>query len=244
MYDENEGAAISNCCEIVENCEFTKNCQSWFPVRPGIRSMISHSRRGALYDSSVRVDFAVELGRDDPTLEIPWEDSQAACRYLDLKRYPELLGDLPEGLEYPELREFLGSVNSDACFMESAKCDVWSTTEMNPEEDIFEAAWKFGSYVDLLFEDLSFRVSFDAHERLVQDLTRLLKKAPEIPASAEFLIRRCYSRQGNATVSDMFYVTFYLFGYAENKEQARKQWAIALKLVENATRQLSMKREV
>jgi hypothetical protein len=196
-----------------------------------------------LYDFVVQVDFAVELGRDDPTLEIPWEDVQGACRYLDLKRYPELLDKLPEAAACPELRDFLVSVNSSACVVETVKCDVWSTTEINPEEDIFEASWKFGSYVDFLFADSSFRESFDAHEKLARELTNLLKKAPEIPASAEFLIRRCYSRSQSVTVSDAFYITCYVFGYADTKEHARKQWGIALKLVENAIRQVSTMRK-
>jgi hypothetical protein len=192
-----------------------------------------------LYHFVVQVDFAIELGRDDPTLELPWEDPQGACRYIDLKRYPELLGNLPEATEHLELRDFLASVNSPACSLETAKCDVWSTTEINPEEEMFEATWKFGSYVDFLFVDSSFRQAFDAHEKLARDLANLLKKAPEIPASAEFLIRRCYSRSQSATVSDAFYVTCYVFGYANTKEHARKQWGIALKLVENAIRQIS-----
>jgi hypothetical protein len=188
----------------------------------------------------VEVDFAVELGPDDPTLEFPWKDPQGACCYLDLKRTPKFLGNLPEAAAHPELRDFLASVNSSACLVETVKCDVWSTTELNPEEDIFEAAWKFGSYVDFLFADSSFRHSFDAHEKLARDLTSLLKKAPEIPASAEFLIRRCYWwRSESRTVSDAFYVTCYVFGYADTKEHARNQWGIALKLVENAIRQIS-----
>jgi len=193
-----------------------------------------------LYDSIVQVDCAVELGRDDPTLDVPWEDPEGSHRYFDLKRYPELLREVPEAVQYPELREFLTAVNSPACFVETAKSDVWSTTEMNTEEDIFEAAYKFGSYVDLLFDDGSLRSSFEAHERFTRDLAQLLKKAPEIPASAEFLIRRCYYRSETA-VSDAFFITFYLFGYADSEDHACKQWAIALKLVENAIRQTSTK---
>jgi hypothetical protein len=110
---------------------------------------------------------------------------------------------------------------------------------MNPEEDIFRAAWKFGSYVDFLFSDPSSRSSFSGHEKFVRDLAELLTKAPEIPAAAELVIRRCYyGRGGVEPDSDDFYVTFYLFGYGGSEMQARKQWAIALRLVENAMRQL------
>jgi len=63
-----------------------------------------------------------------------------------------------------------------------------------------------------------------------------LKKAPEIPAAAEFLIRRCFYHSG-PEVHDGFYITFYLLGYGDDEKQAHQRWAIALKLVENAIRQ-------
>ncbi len=188
----------------------------------------------------MQADFAVELGRDDPTLTVPWEDPDGEREYLDLKRQPDLLAKLAEAIEYPELRDLLAFLNSASSSIETAKCDVWWTTEMNPDEDIFHASWKFGSYVDFLFSDRSSRSCFAAHEKLVRDLVQLLRKAPEIPASAEFLIRRCYyDRERNEDGEDNFYVTFYVFGYGDAKVQARKQWVIALRLVENAIRQRS-----
>jgi hypothetical protein len=207
------------------------------------KKALANSAPRALYDSTVEVDSAVELGRDDPALELPWEDTEGTQRYFDLKRHPELLSDLPEAIDYPELREFLAVVNSPTCLLETAKCDAWFTQEMNPEEEFFEADWKCGSYVDLLFTDVAFRSSFEMQEKLVRDLSELLKKAPEIPASAEFMIRRCDYRAENPPDSDSFYITFYLFGYADVKELARQQWAIALKLVENAIRQIATRRD-
>jgi hypothetical protein len=192
----------------------------------------------------VQADFSVELGRDDPTLEVPWENPEGTNRYLDLKRQPELLRNLPEIVEHAELGDFLSAVNSTSSVFETAKCDAWSTTEINPEDEIFGATWKYGCYTDLLFSNDSLRVSFEAHEKLVGELTQLLKKAPELPASAEFLIRRCYWHlRPGPPISDNFYVTCYVFGYAQSEEQARRQWAIALKLVENAIRQVSAQRQ-
>src|ERR1700733_174846 len=110
---------------------------------------------------------------------------------------------------------------------------------MNPEEEIFGAAVKFGSYVDLLFSLEDSRFSFSQHERLATRCTQLLKKVPEIPAALELIIRRCFYHVADA-VRDGFYITFYLFGYGDDEEQARQRWAIALKLVENALRQISV----
>ena len=92
----------------------------------------------------------------------------------------------------PELGEFLAAMNSPAGILETAKCDTWSSTEINPEEEIFGAAYKFCSYVDLLFSRRASRCSFAEHEQFAKRVTQLLKRVPEIPAAAELLIRRCF----------------------------------------------------
>ena len=81
--------------------------------------------------------------------------------------------------------------------------------------------------------------SFPEHEQWAKRLTELLKKAPEIPAAAEFLIRRCYYHVADG-MHEGCYITFYVFGYGEDETHARQRWAIGLKLVENAIRQMSL----
>jgi hypothetical protein len=184
----------------------------------------------------VEADLAVELGADDDTLEFPWADGK--LRYYDLKRQPELLAEIDEARSAPELRAFLAAMNSPHGGLETAKCDTWVSREIAPEEEIFGAPWKFGSYVDFLFSQESSRYCFPEHEQLALRITELLKRAPEIPAAAELIIRRCFYH--NATrVQDGFYITFYLFGFGDDELHARQRWAIALKLVENAMQQIS-----
>ena len=195
-----------------------------------------------VYDRSVDADFAVELGADDETLEMPWAAGEAGPSYCDLKRHPELLAKIREVDQVPELGEFLLAVNSPSSPFETAKCDAWSTTEMKPEEEIFGAAYKFGSYVDILFSREPHACSLPHYVQFATRLTQLLQKAPEIPAAAEFLIRRCHYH-GETELRDGFYLTFYLFGFGEDEPQARQRWGIALKLVENAIRQASRTRE-
>jgi len=186
----------------------------------------------------VEADYSVELGADDETLEMPWTAGKDGPRYCDLKRQPELLLHIEEARRERELGEFLAAMNSATSIVETAKCDTWLSTEMNPEDEIFGATQKFGSYVDLVFSEEHARFSFPDHEQFAKKLTQLLKRVPEIPAAAEFLIRRCYFHTGQE-VRDGFYITFYLLGYGDDHPQARERWAIALKLVENAIRQLS-----
>jgi hypothetical protein len=185
----------------------------------------------------VEADFSVELGADDETLELPWAAADGGPRYYDLKRQPELLLDIDETNQAPELGEFLAVMNARDGVLETAKCDIWSSTEMNPEEEIFGAAYKFGSYVDVLFSPQTSRASFVEHEQFAKRITQLLKRVPEIPAAVELLIRRCFyyveeeAREG-------FYITLYVLGYGDDEAQARQRWAIALKLTENAVRQV------
>ncbi|HEX3353921.1 MAG: hypothetical protein ACRD3H_12300 [Terriglobales bacterium] len=186
----------------------------------------------------MEADFAVELGPQDETLELPWSAGEDGPRYYDLKRQPELLLEIEEARAWPELGEFLAAVNANSSLLETAKCDAWASTELNPEEEIFGAACKFCSYVDLLLSQWASRFSFTEHEQLVKRITQLLKRVPEIPAAAELIVRRCFYHAAGG-VENGFYLTFYLFGYGDDEPQARQRWGIALKLVENAIRQIS-----
>ncbi len=187
----------------------------------------------------MQADYSIELGADDEVLELPWSAHDQGLQYYDLKHHPELLQDVQEAQRVPELAGFLAAINSPNSILETAKCDVWVSTDINPEEEIFAAPVKYGSYLDLFFSEEPRRFSLPHHENLAQRLTDLLARAPEIPAAVEFLIRRCYYHDADERTKEGFYITFYLFGYDSDEEFARQRWAIGLKLVENAILQLS-----
>jgi hypothetical protein len=186
----------------------------------------------------LQADYAIELGSEDETLELPWAAPEGGPRYYDLKRHPETLADVEEATCHVELKDFLTMINSPTSILETAKCDAWGTREINPAEEAFGAAWKFGSYVDLVFSNNDARYSFSFHDEFVKTLTTLMKRTPEIPAEAELLLRRCYFLDKD-NVRDGYYVTFYLFGYGPDEMKARLQWGIALKLAGNAILQCS-----
>jgi len=187
-------------------------------------------------------EWTVELGADDPRLEIPWVLNDGSSRYLDLRRQPELLLEIPEACTYSELAEFLNWANSPESPFETAKCDAWTSRQMDVEDEVFGEACKFESYVDLLFVDSDRRRVFSENETLAQALARLLRHAPEMASSAEFTIRRCVDHRDGT--QECFYITFYLHGYGEDEDQARNRWAIALKLVQHAMRQHCASRTV
>ncbi len=182
------------------------------------------------------VDWSVELGADDPTLAVPWQSEDGTLRYYDLRSQPELLLYVDEAARHRELGEFLNAVNSGNSRLQSAKCDVWVSRELNEAEGIYGAACKFCSYVDLIFADYAPRMDFPQHEQFAKKLATLLKRAPQISAAAEFIVRRAHY-DGEPG----FYFTFELAGYGDDEDDARKRWRIALDLIANAILQLSAK---
>ena len=191
---------------------------------------------------AMQADYSIELGEQDECLEVPWAHPDGALRYLDLKRRPELLLNVEEAHHNQELGEFLVAINSDSSILETAKCDAWLSNELEEEEEIYGAAWKFGSYVDLVFTLEEARYSLSRHQETAERVTTLLKCVPEISAAAEFILRRCYFHPGQDLDADSrpgFCFTFYLFGYGDDEDEARRRWGIALKVVQNALLQLS-----
>ncbi|MGD0469318.1 MAG: hypothetical protein ABSA54_13150 [Terriglobales bacterium] len=198
-------------------------------------------------------DFSVELGPEDPVLDFPWTDPSGKLAYVDLKRLPELIAQIEEAQTFPELQEFLRTLNSPRCMVETAKCDAWATTELSAEEEVYNASHKSASYVDVVFSNIdarlsslrqsslrqsSLRRSLSAHEQFARKLVELLRRAPETPSAAEVCVRRCYFGEEGG-VREGFYCTLYVSGYGNDGVSARQNWAVGLKLMGNAIVQLS-----
>ena len=184
----------------------------------------------------MQADYSVELGREDSALELPWQSEDGASRYYDLKRHPDLVLQIPEAARSPQLSAFLSRVNAPEFPLQSAKCDAWYSQEISAEEEIFGETGKFVSYVDLVFTGNETRLSLEGHEALAKNLCMLLKRAPEMSASVELVIRRCfYHLDHNPNESnDGFSITTYVSGFGSDESEARRHWAIALALLQHA----------
>jgi len=183
-------------------------------------------------------DFSIELGREDPVLDFPWSDPAGNLVYVDLKRHPELLATIEEVKKFPELGDFLRTVNSSRSALETAKCDAGGTTELSTEEEIYNASHKFVSYVDVVFTDGQARFSLPGHEQFARKLVELLQRAPEAPSSGEVCVRRCYFA-AEEEVHEGCYCTLYVSGYGNHEASARQNWGVGLKLMGSAIVQLS-----
>jgi hypothetical protein len=189
----------------------------------------------------MEADFSIELGADDPALDFPWIDPSGRLIYLDLKHHPEFILQIAEAQAFPELGEFLRTLNSPRSPLETAKCDAWATTELSPEEEIYNASHKFASYVDVVFSETDARLSLSRHELFVKKLVELLQRAPEIQSSAEACVRRCFFAN-NCEMREGFYVTLYMSGYGNDEAAACQNWGVGLRLLGNAAVQVSLAR--
>jgi hypothetical protein len=189
----------------------------------------------------MEADWSVELGHDDPVLEFPWASPDGSDRYVDLLRAPELVSEVPEAREYPELAGFLLALNGPDSLWQTVKCDVWLDQELGEAEQVYDATLKIASYVDLIARDVTARFSFDWHERFVKSAARSLSGEDDSIA-CEFIVRRCwYSRGSRSDESDPgFYVTLFLFGYGNDECQARARWAEGLGCVTSLLTKLTL----
>lgn len=178
-------------------------------------------------------DFSIEMGPDDPVLELPWASADGKLRYVDLCAEPARLSEIEEACKLGELAEFLRCLNAPEGKFETVKCDAWASTEIEPAEEIFGCSHKRGAYCDFVFRDGAKRTSFAVHELLVSELTALLSQDPVDAALAEFVVRRCIFHKEQ---HDGFAITIFVLGFGMDEAQARSKWGIGLKAVEAALR--------
>ena len=178
-------------------------------------------------------DWSVELGPDAPALEFPWTSPEASLSYIDLLHEPASVARIEEAVRYPELAEFLLTINRDDSPWLTAKCDVWHENDFGEAEPIYDAAVKMCSYVDLVARDIAARSSFERHEAWVKSTARALASEDADGIACEFIVRRCwFLRQPERNLNESIpglYVTFYLIGYGADELAARANWANGLR---------------
>lgn len=178
-------------------------------------------------------DWSVELAPDAPVLEFPWTSPEPSLSYIDLQDEPASVAKIEEAVRYPELAEFLFTINlADSPWL-TAKCDVWHQNDLAEAEAIYGASLKMCSYVDLVARDIAARFSFERHETWAKLAAQALSSEHVDGIACEFIVRRCwFHTQPEKDLNESmpgFYVTFYLFGYGADESGARTNWANGLR---------------
>ncbi|HEY0564076.1 MAG TPA: hypothetical protein VGC88_00755, partial [Terriglobales bacterium] len=113
-------------------------------------------------------------------------------------------------------------LNSGASEFFTAKCDVWSTQELDEEEQIFAADWKRSSYIDVVLRDPTERTNFAACEQRMREWVRSLRTG-DVEGSVSVVLRECVVNHAAG-----FYWTIYVSGYGDTEAHATQAWEGAL----------------
>lgn len=185
-------------------------------------------------------DFSVEIGPEAPALEIPWSSPDNTQRFYDLKSRPELLLDVIETRDHPELADFLAHINRNPA-LQSAKCDLWQTRDLDDVEEVFGKPWKYGSYVDVFFYDPALQLQWELHQRFAHELVKKLQGIPDFPGAIELVLRRCYfHRTAKPDESqDGYSYSLFISGFGSDTAEARRMWVIAQELAQNVLLQMA-----
>jgi hypothetical protein len=180
----------------------------------------------------MEADWSVELMADDPVIVVPWaskSDDTQKCEFVDLRLGEDVVDELEEARQVPELRAALLLLNSTASPLWTAKCDTWkSDSPTDPYEmDAAPAdtSFSFGSYIDLLARDNALQVSFDRQEQWVRALTETLRAVPARAARVEFVLRPAQIHHATG-----YGVSWFVEGCGATAQRAREAWNEALRL--------------
>ena len=180
----------------------------------------------------MRVEVIRELDAGDATLEIPWASAtQPRLRYVDLKNFPKQIGRLEECRRSASLAALLRAIHSPGSPWRSAKCDLWTTTRLAPDERLdFRLPFKAGGYVDLLFDRVRLNSRLEPHLRLGRRIEKAMRPW-RLPAQMEIAVRRCLFHPSERWG---FYLTIFVHAYGTSRREARQQWNRAIEALRGA----------
>jgi hypothetical protein len=166
----------------------------------------------------MEADWAAEIG---PGLD--WIDADWAG-FVDLRRRPEAIGEIPETVESSVLRDVLVAVNGASSTVFSVKCDVWELGrgEVDPLEfecGATDAGFGMASWIDLIARSAELFGSFERHEAWVRRATERLRMVAVGCGRVDLVVR-------SAVVGgqDGFGVTLYAAGCGVDTRAARVAW--------------------
>ncbi|HZU09573.1 MAG TPA: hypothetical protein VFA02_06690 [Pseudacidobacterium sp.] len=170
----------------------------------------------------MEADWSVEIGKGLPVIAAPWEG------WIDLRKAPSRIREIPEALANPSLAQALAHLNSPQSPVFTSKCDRWHlpADEIDPFE--FDASQEesrtgLACYVDILLRDQNAFASFGAHERWVLSASAALRQLPLPQCRADFVLRPAvFAHQ------EGFGITLYIAACSRNQATAQSIFESAL----------------
>jgi len=179
----------------------------------------------------MEADWEVEVGGGAPVIDALWPG------FVDLRRFPERMGEIAETADFPPLAALLLALNAAGSPVWTAKCDVWE-----PEADALAASdgasgkapVALACYVDMLPRQGTVFAQWEQAEAFCKEwvarLARPLQRLEPLPESRVDLI----VRQALAGQAEGFGVTAYLSAAGGDRAMASEALAAALVAFANA----------
>ncbi len=181
----------------------------------------------------MQVEVAFELEESSSKLEFPWESSDPAIRYLDLRENPGWLDRVEAARRHPALRNFLATVNSADSLFCTARCKTWLQQE-DPASRLPPGTepCEFASDIDLVFASEQLNLEHSNYDGLTGRLGELLTRdAPPGALRAELRVRPCRFRALGRTG---FSLRILLYARGSTPEQAKLRWGLGLARIQQA----------
>jgi hypothetical protein len=181
----------------------------------------------------MEADWAVEVGADLPSIEVPWEG------FVDLRRNPGAVVDIEEAIGYSALRQALIALNSSDSPVFTSKCDVWTlaASEIDPDEFGAQAADAItgcASYIDMVLRDRERLSSFDFQERQVRDLALQMRRHIVSNGRVDLTLRAA-----NVDSSSGYGITLHAAGCGADAQSAEAAWQAVLRVAIATTMRVS-----
>ncbi|MGC9292806.1 MAG: hypothetical protein ACP5EP_08780 [Acidobacteriaceae bacterium] len=182
-------------------------------------------------------DWSVECGADGPLVVIPWRNATGTLAYIDLRRFPGAICEIPEAVQWPTLAEALLRWNQTESPIFTAKCDVWAyPAGLFDAEDLPGFAFAQGCYIDLVPNAPEIFASFPAAEAQLRRWTGAAHALAGTDARCEWTLRRALLAEADnlpvpppgGTYKEGFATTLYVWGYGPSPETAATAWGRAL----------------
>jgi hypothetical protein len=169
-------------------------------------------------------DWEFEIGGDAPVIEAWW------AGFVDLRRSPASIVEIPEAIEIPVLGDALICLNNPHSLVWTSKCGLWTSDEPDQfDADEFGApsgstAFTHGCYIDLLPRNQEQWPNPDAVAATCKSWIAKLLRLPLRSCRADLIIRRAFTPPERMHLA----VTAYLTGSGSTAGEAQAAFEAAL----------------
>ncbi|KWC91621.1 hypothetical protein WL56_05660 [Burkholderia cepacia] len=134
---------------------------------------------------------------------------------------------LPEVQGYPELAEFLRSINAASSTIESVGCEKWSREDVSEQQKF----WTMSCYVDVIFSDLSANEEPQNLLRLATRLAASMEGCESWWASLELGLQRLRAMAGGECPWGLL---IRVSANGRTEDEARRLWGHSLGQLQDA----------